>query len=169
MFEKPGIKAEIQRLDARDGELRSASRTMYALYRKDLSYRPDLVNIAKTRYFGVQTFRLNLGRMHDFEEGSMKFREADEKAGIQSPSVVYEVLGGASEGTILIFEPMESLKTMDQFAAWQKAVQQEMGEEYQQFADLHRRWDAEDAASQAQEAADRADEAKEAADDAADN
>ncbi len=70
MLQKPGIKSEMDMLDARDGELRANTRTMYAAYRKDLSYRPDLVNIGKTRYIGVTTFRPKLGRMHDFEEGT---------------------------------------------------------------------------------------------------
>lgn len=133
IFQKPGIKAEMQGLDARDGELRSASRTLYAVYRKDLSYRPELVNIGKTRYVGVQTFRLKLGHMHDFEEGSKKFRAADEQAGIKVPSVAYEILGGAPDGVVLFFEPMESLKTLDEVPAWEKAVQQAMGEDYQRL------------------------------------
>jgi hypothetical protein len=133
MSQKAGIKTEMEMLDARDGELRSSSRTMYAVYRKDLSYRPDLVNMGKTRYVGVQTFRLKLGRMQDFEEGSKKFRAADEKAGIKSPSLAYEVMGGAPDGLILFFQPMESLKTVDEFPAWEKASREAMGEDYQQL------------------------------------
>src|SRR5947209_14170632 len=69
-YQKAGIKGEIDLLDARDGELRSGSRSMYAIYRKDLSYRPDLASVSKSRYFTIQSFRLKLGRMGDFMAGS---------------------------------------------------------------------------------------------------
>ncbi len=133
-FEKPGIKAEMDMLEARDGEVRSSSRSMYAVYRKDMSYRPELVNIGKTRYFGVTTFRLKLGHMDDFMEGSKKFLAADEKAGLKRPEVAYEVIGGAPADLFLFFEPMESLKTVDEMPGREKAVAEAMGnEEFQRM------------------------------------
>lgn len=128
-FQKSGLKSEIEMLEARDGELRSNSRTMYAIYRKDMSYHPELVNIGKTRYVGVTTFRLKLGHMGDFMEGSKKFLEADEKAGLKTPQVVYQVVAGAPEGMFLFMEPMESLKTLDEMPARDKAVSEAMGSE----------------------------------------
>lgn len=130
-MQKPGIKAEMDLLDARDGELRSASRMMYAVYRKDMSYRPDLVNVGKTRYIGVLSFRLKLGHMQDFEEGGKKFLAADEKAGLKTPSVAYEVVAGAPADLFLFLEPMESLTALDEAPARQKAVAEAMGEDYQ--------------------------------------
>jgi hypothetical protein len=132
--QKPGFKAEMDMLEARDGELRSNSRTMYAVYRKDMSYRPELVNIGKTRYVGVTAFRLKLGHMDDFMEGSKKFLAADEKAGLKRPAVAYEVVGGAPADLFLFFEPMESLKTVDEIPGREKAVAEAMGnEEFQRM------------------------------------
>jgi hypothetical protein len=132
-MQKPGLKAEMDMLDARDGELRSNSRTMYAVYRKDMSYRPDLVNLGKTRYVAVLSFRLKLGHMDDFVEGGKKFLAADEKAGLKTPSVAYEVIAGAPADQFLFLEPMESLKTLDNAPARQKAVADAMGEDYQRL------------------------------------
>jgi hypothetical protein len=132
--QKPALKAEFDMLEARDGELRSSSRTMYAVYRKDMSYRPELVNIGKTRYVGITTFRLKLGHMEDFMAGSKKFLEADEKAGLKNPSVAYEVVAGAPFDLFLFLEPMESLKPIDEMPAQDKAVREAMGnEDFQQL------------------------------------
>jgi hypothetical protein len=133
-MQKPPLKAEIDVLEGQDGELRSTSRTMYAVYRKDMSYRPDLVNIGKTRYFGVTAFRLKLGHTGDFEAGSKKFLAAHEKAGLKAPAVVYQVIAGAPADLFLFFEPMESLKTVDEMPTQDKAVAEAMGnEEFQRL------------------------------------
>jgi hypothetical protein len=133
-IQKPGFKAEMDTLEARDGELRSNSRWMYAVYRKDMSFHPELVNIGKTRYVGVTTFRLKLGHEADFMEGSKKFIDANEKAGVKLPTVAYEVIAGAPAGTFFFMEPMESLKTFDEMPARDKAVREAMGnEDFQQL------------------------------------
>jgi hypothetical protein len=133
-MQQPALRSEIDMLEARDGELRSNSRTMYAIYRKDMSYRPELVDIGKTRYMGVTAFRLKLGHMEDFMAGSKKFLEADEKAGLKRPEVAYEVVAGAPADLFLFFEPMESLKTVDEMPAREKSVMEAMGnEEFQRM------------------------------------
>jgi hypothetical protein len=131
VFQKPAVKADMDMMDARDGELRVNTRTMYAVYRKDMSYRPDLVNIGKTRYVGIETYRPKLGRMHDFEEGGKKFLAAYEKADLKTPAVAYEVIAGGPSGDMVLFlEPMETLKTLDEFPAREKAVRDAMGDDY---------------------------------------
>jgi hypothetical protein len=133
-MQKPALRAEIDLLEARDGELRSSSRTMYAVYRKDMSYRPELVNVGKTRYVGVSAFRLKLGHMEDFMAGSKKFLAADEKAGLKEPMVAYQVIAGAPDGLFLFMQPMESLKMLDEMPANDKAVAEAMGnEEFQRM------------------------------------
>jgi hypothetical protein len=131
-MQKPTLRAEIDLLEGRDGELRSTSRTMYAVYRKDMSYRPDLVNIGKTRYVGISTFRLKLGHMEEFMEGSKN--GAHDKAGLKEPMVAYQVIAGAPDGLFLFMEPMESLKMVDEMPAHDKAVAEAMGnEEFQRM------------------------------------
>jgi hypothetical protein len=133
-MQKPALKSEIDLLDARDGELRSSSRTMYAVYRKDMSYRPELVNVGKMRYVGITAFRLKLGHMEEFMEGSKKFLGAHDKAGLKEPMVAYQVIAGAPDGLFLFMEPMESLKAIDEMPAHDKAVAEAMGnEEFQRM------------------------------------
>ena len=132
-FRKPGIKEEMDALDARDGELRGSSRFMYAVYRKDLSYQTDLVNISKVRYINITVFRPKLGHTSDFEEGSKKFQEAYDKANIKAPWVTYQVISGAPADMFVLLEPMESLKWFDEEPARGKAIQSAMGDDYQRM------------------------------------
>jgi hypothetical protein len=127
--QKPGFKAENDQLDARDGEVRSTSRTMFAVYRKDMSYHPELANIGKTRYVNIESFRVKLGHTEDFMTGSKMFTAAFEKANVKSPMLAYQVVMGAPEGLFLFIEPMESLKTLDEMPAREKALMEAMGME----------------------------------------
>lgn len=127
--QKPGFKADNDLLDARDGEIRSTSRTMYAVYRKDMSYHPEQANIGKTRYVSIESFRVKLGHTEDFMTGSKMFISAFEKANIKAPMLVYQVVAGAPEGLFLFIEPMESLKTLDEMPAREKALADAMGAE----------------------------------------
>src|SRR5579863_6392859 len=47
--DKQPLKGEIEQQDARDGEHRVSSRLMHAVYRKDMSFRPELANLGKTQ------------------------------------------------------------------------------------------------------------------------
>src|SRR5690349_10537120 len=60
------LKNEMELLESRDGELRSTSRSMIAVYRKDMSYHADRANIGKSRYMSITTFRVKLGHEADF-------------------------------------------------------------------------------------------------------
>jgi hypothetical protein len=106
---------------------------MYAVYRKDLSYHTDLINLSKVRYVDITTFRPKLGHTSDFEEGSKKFQQAYDKAGIKTPWVVYEVVSGAPADTFFVIDPLESLKTWDEQPARQKAIQSAMGDDYERL------------------------------------
>jgi hypothetical protein len=128
-FQKPAFKAENDLLDARDGELRSISRNMYAVYRKDMSYQPEQANVGKTRYVNIESFRVKLGHTEDFMTGSKMFVAAFEKAKIKAPMLAYQVVAGAPEGLFLFIQPMESLKTFDEMPARQKALMDAMGAE----------------------------------------
>src|SRR5205085_6844138 len=127
--QKPGFKAENDLLDARDGEVRSISRSMYAVYRKDMSFHPEQANIGKTRYVSIESFRVKLGHTEDFMTGSKMFISAFEKANIKEPMLAYQVVAGAPAGLFLFIQPMESLKTLDEMPAREKALADAMGAE----------------------------------------
>jgi len=69
-IEKGSLKNDMDLLDARDGEVRASSRSMIAVYRKDMSYHPERASLGKTRYMAVNTFRVKLGHTGDFVAGS---------------------------------------------------------------------------------------------------
>ncbi len=133
-METPPLKGELALLDARDGELRSNSRNMYAVYRKDLSYRPERANIGKTRYVMLTSLRVRLGKLDEFMSGSKMYLAAMEKSKSNMPSLAYQVIVGAPDGLFLFFGGMESLSALDEEPAREKAYTEALGPE--NFAQL---------------------------------
>jgi hypothetical protein len=125
--EKEPLKSALAMLDARDGELRASSRTMWAAFRPDMSYHADKFNPSKTRYVMVGTFRVRIGRDADFLAGGKMYLGALEKAHIDECTVAYQVVAGAPSGTYLFFTMMESMKVMDEQPARMQAIMQAMG------------------------------------------
>jgi hypothetical protein len=114
--------------------MRDSTRTLWAVYRPDMSYRPEKFDVSKARYISVGTFRVKLGKEGDFAGGAKMYLAANEKANIETPFLCYQAVSGAPQGTYMFFSAMESLKTMDEMGARQKALAEAMGaDNYQQF------------------------------------
>lgn len=123
------LTAELQRLGAQDGELLSRISSQWALYREDLSYQPD-VDIAKMRYFSIQTVRLNPGHRRDLVAANKLIIEMHQKAKMDEHWATYEVVSGAANSTFLIFFPMQSMADIDAGDLMHgKAYQDSVGEE----------------------------------------
>jgi len=127
--DKEPAKSAFAMLDSRDGELRSASRAMWAVYREDLSYRPEKFNPAKAHYVEVSTFRTRLGRGQDFSQGARQYMGAMAKGNVDLCLLAYQVVAGAPDGTYLYVTMMDSLKVMDGEAERSKAIMDAMGAE----------------------------------------
>ena len=125
--DKEPLKSGLAMMDSRDGELRAASRTMWAVFRPDLSYRADKFNPAKTRYVMVGTFRVRLGRDADFEAGAKTYIGAFAKANIDECTLAYQIVAGAPSDTYLFFTMMDSMKFLDGMPARGQAIMQAMG------------------------------------------
>ncbi len=126
--DKEPLKSALALLDARDGELRSSSRSMIAVLRPDLCYTPENgVSLGKVRYVMVETFRVRLGHDEDFANAGKMFTGAMKKAKLNTPGYIYQVVAGVPEGTYLLFAPMASLKEMDEAPAREKAMMDAMG------------------------------------------
>ena len=123
------LKSALEAADAHDGALRESTRTMWAIYRPDMSYRMDKLNIGKMRYFTAETFRVRLGHEADFVAAAKSFLDAYEKGNIDAMLLCYQVVAGATSGTYVFFGPMETLKTMDGIRERQSAIRQAMGAE----------------------------------------
>ncbi|MGA2274802.1 MAG: hypothetical protein ABSH00_14695 [Bryobacteraceae bacterium] len=111
--EKEPLKHTLEIADAQDGDLRERSNTLWAVYRPQLSYRPDNLDLGKTRFVRVLTYHVRPGHAGDFVEQAGVVIHAYDRANIDRSFVGYEVKAGAPAGMYLFFEGMTSLKTLD--------------------------------------------------------
>jgi hypothetical protein len=128
-MQKEPLKSALASVDSRDGELRAASSSVWAVYRPDLSYRPERFNAAKTRYVVAGTLRVRLGHDEDFLAGAKVYFGGFQKANIDACVLGYQVVAGAPAGTYLLFTMMDSMKVVDGEPARMRAMQQVMGQE----------------------------------------
>jgi len=127
---KSPLRQEVEAVETRDGELRVNSRTMTAVYRADLSYRPeDAVTLGHTHYVMVATYRVRLGHEEEFMAGSKMILDGLKKAKLNEPVLMYDVIAGAPTGTYLLVFPMASLTSMDEQPAREKAMVEAIGTE----------------------------------------
>jgi hypothetical protein len=106
-------QAEVDRVNISDGDLLSNTRSMYAFYNADLSYRPNF-NLGEYKYFLVDTYRVKLGHMEKFTKFRKTINAAHEKANVDEHMLVYSVGLGSPTGTVLVFQPTKSLKEWDE-------------------------------------------------------
>jgi hypothetical protein len=109
------LTAELGQLGEKDGELLTGVRTIIAVYREELSYRPTGINIGLMRYFYVTTFRVRPGHDNDFVEANKIVRAAHEKADVPEHWAVFQVISGMPAGTYLSIQPLKSLAEVDAF------------------------------------------------------
>jgi len=116
-------------LDARDGELRASSQSLWAVYRPDLSYHVDRLHPAKVRFVALSKYQARPGRSEDLVSGAKTYLAAMEKAHIDECTLAYQVVAGAPAGTFFFFTMMDSLKAMDEEQAHVQAIHEAMGAE----------------------------------------
>lgn len=127
--DKEPLKSTLATIDSRDGELRSGTTTVWAVYQPELSYRPEKFNRAKERFVMVGTARVKPGQTEDYMAGLKTLHAGFEKANVDRCILVYQVIAGAPSGTFLSFRVMESIKELDGGAAVTQAVRETMGRE----------------------------------------
>lgn len=126
----PAIKAEMERLDARDGEVKSGGRVMLATYQKELSLRGEQfrARIPQMRFVSISTIRTRPGRVADFTKIRTLISQAAAKALPDANSVVYSITSGAPAGSYLWIRGFNSMKQLDPDPG-QKPVMEFMSEE----------------------------------------
>jgi hypothetical protein len=129
--------ADLEVANVQDGELRTGSRTLLAVYRNDLSYHPAeaMSSLPKCRHMGVTVLRIKYGRDADLVQAAKLLIDGDEKSNSGQPLLTYQVISGGPSGTYLIFSPMESLARVDEAPARTAAARQAMGERNQKHFD----------------------------------
>jgi hypothetical protein len=113
LTDKEPLKSEMAQADAADGELRTGERYMLATYRKELSYEPVPAELAKYRFYSINTLRVRPGHGDDFEGAIKMLNTVRQREDSKRRYVVYGVVSGAPAGTYLMISGMESLKAMD--------------------------------------------------------
>ncbi len=132
MAASPAMQGELDALERATGPMHASQRTMIAVFRPDLSYRPmGAAAVGKSRYFGVTTSRIKLGHNPDYESYTKQLNRAREKANIDESTAVYQVTTGGPAGTFMTFTANRSLAEMDAaragMAARNKAVDEAIG------------------------------------------
>lgn len=130
-FAKAASGSEYEALARQEAELVNGVRSIVAVLRPDMSYRPErlMAMLPQCRYYQIETFRVRLGKDGEFAAGSKMFQNAFEKMKRDQPYVMYQVLMGAPEGTYMLFFPLKSLKEVDDEFANEKAFMEAFGEE----------------------------------------
>jgi hypothetical protein len=128
LSQKSPMKNELELVEARDGELRAESRTLTAVFRKDLSYLPaNALPVSKFRYVMIDNYRVRLGQNDGFMTGAKMLLDGYRKANIDVSIVCYQVVAGAPNGVYLFLIPMNSLKELDAAQANDKALVDAVG------------------------------------------
>ncbi len=126
--QKAPLKSDLELAEARDGELRSESRSMTAVFRKDLSYMPaNMLPVGKIRYVMIETYRMRLGQNDKFMESAKVLLAGYQKANIPMSILCYQVIAGAPSGVYMFLMPMDSLKPLDNDQANDKALSDAVG------------------------------------------
>lgn len=108
------LSKELERLSQVDGELLSGTRNVLAVYRPELSYRPE-IDVATMRYFNVTMTTLKPGYDSAFADARKLVNAAHEKGSMDERWAVYQVVSGMPGSTYLLFYPMKTLQEADVF------------------------------------------------------
>jgi hypothetical protein len=111
-----GLDRLDDRLDHLSGDVLSDSRSVIAVYRPGLSYRPDQAArmLSRTRYFSVMLYHVRPGAETAFSEALKTRKDVFDTINLDRPDIAYQVVSGAPAGTYLLFAPLTSLKTLDE-------------------------------------------------------
>lgn len=120
--------AELARMQQELRALVSYERTIIAVRRDDLGFRPQSIDLSKARFLRVLEVQLHPGHEADFVEAFKILGGAYEKIKADTPWVVYQVNVGMPSPTFLVFVPMRALKQNDDLLDWRRPLRDAEGE-----------------------------------------
>jgi hypothetical protein len=120
---------EVARMQEEINALVTRERTIIAVRRDDLGYRPQSIDFSKARFLRVLEVRLNPGHESDFVEAFRILSHAYETIKADTPWVVYQVNVGMPAPTFIVFLPMHALKQNDDLLNWRRTLREAEGEE----------------------------------------
>jgi hypothetical protein len=124
-----GTHSELARTQEELKALVTSERTVIAVRRDDLGYRPQSIDLSKARFLRVLEVQLHPGHESDFVEAFKILGSAYEKIKADTPWVVYQVNVGMPSPTFLVFVPMRTLKQNDDLLNWRRGLREAEGEE----------------------------------------
>jgi hypothetical protein len=107
----------------------SSERTVIAVRRDDLGFRPQSIDLSKARFLRILEVQLHPGHESDFVEAFKILGSAYEKIKADTPWAVYQVNVGMPSPTFLVFVPMHALKQNDDLLDWRRSLHEAEGEE----------------------------------------
>lgn len=107
----------------------SSERTIIAVRRDDLGFRPQSIDFSKARFLRILEVRVIPGRERDFAEAFRILAGAHEKITADTPWVVYQVNAGMPSPAFIVFLPMRSLKQNDDLLDWLRRLRGVEGDE----------------------------------------
>jgi hypothetical protein len=119
---------EIARMQGEMQALVSGERTIIAVRRDDLGFRPLSIDFSKARFIRVLEVRLNPGHESEFVEAFRVLGHAYESIKADTPWVVYQVSVGMPSPTFLVFLPMRALRQNDDLLDWRRSLREAEGE-----------------------------------------
>ena len=112
-------------------EFVTATRTVMAFRRDDLSYRLNRIDLAKARYVRVSVFQLRPGYEDEFADAFRARAKVHEVNDIETPWMIYQVHSGLTLPAFLEFQPMDSLGEIDDALDREKKGRRVSGEKRQ--------------------------------------
>jgi len=128
-------RPELARMQEELQALIVAERTIIAVRRDDLGYRPQSIDFSLARFMRVLEVRLNPGHEGDFVEAFRTLSHAYETIKATTPWVVYQVNVGMPSPTFIVFLPMRALKQNDDLLDWRRSLREVEGDEAAQRSD----------------------------------
>ncbi len=130
----PALQSELEALELKAGPMHATQKTSIAVYREDLSYRPNKPDeVAKARYMNVFLVRVKPGQGTDYEDLVKQSNAARAKANLDEHTAAFSVITGAPSGTYMFLSTNRSLTEWDEFRknfqARNKAIDEALGGE----------------------------------------
>lgn len=109
----PEIIQELVQHEGEESAQHASKRTMVAVYRPDLSYRPDATVMARATLVSTFQHIVRLGHEKEYAEEVGFLTGALDKANVDWHWFTYQVISGAPLGTYIRIQPMKSIADWD--------------------------------------------------------
>ena len=132
------LSVALDRAAVADGPLLTGYLSGVFAYREDLSLRPNVTNVAQSRYFEVMRFKTRQGHDKEWEELVKMYIDGYSKATQDQHWVTYQSMYGADNGGVyVVFNAMKSLAEVDTGMSDSKKFEEQLGADgMKKLADL---------------------------------